>query len=148
MPPRVVSDVFETLGGIVSGTKKQAASDLKKGAEDLAEGLGLKAPAPPTEMSPAHNEEQFKKIEKAAEMRKISKYQKIQQEIAQLQKKREQELPAYLTGQPGFDQEKAIRQLEEGPIKPKEGEKKKEAVLPISVKRAQNKAERHRGASG
>jgi hypothetical protein len=151
----IVADIFETLGGSAKSAAKGAAkgtqAQIKKGAEDVVESLGVGSSSAPEPGEPpaAHNDEQLKKIEKAAQMRQISRYKEIREEIRQLQKQREEKLPAYITGQPGFDEEKVVKQLEVGaPDQKKAEEGKKPAALPISVKRAQRKTERRMGPSG
>ena len=153
----VVPSILETLGGAAKATAKQAGQQVKKTGEDVAKELGLK-PLPPvgtdTGKPPAaHNDEQFDKLSQINKKRMVSKYQQIQQEISQFQKKREGELPAYITGSPGYDKDKAVKQLEvsQRPTATLNAEKPKEdkqKLPPISVRREQSKAERHRGSSG
>lgn len=142
----IVSDVFETLGGMVKGTAKQAVSDAKKMGEQAAVELGLsqaKAKQDDQQKKPAQTEEQEKKIAQAAKMRTAAKYKQILEEIKQFQKKREQEIPKAVSGKPGFDEGKAIKQLETG--KPEDDKKK---LPPLPVQRATKKTEMFRGASG
>lgn len=155
-----VSDAFETLGGMVKGTAKQAASDAKKMGEDVAVELGLKTAANPLQddkvATPAHSEEQYKKIDDASKQRAASKYKQIQEEIRQLQIKRKQEEQAYSSGPVGQKAETTmIKQLEVAQ-QPKaklektqaEMEKEEQKQLPLPAQRASKRTEMFRGASG
>ena len=148
---QVVTDVFETLGGMATGTVKQAASDVKKGGEEIAKAVGIKpdgATAAVNETPPAQTEEQYQKIENAAQGRTIAKYKQIQEEIRQLQVKREKELPKQVTGKPGFDEGKAVKQLEVGGAASTEIPSQSKKLPPLPVQRATKKTEIFRGASG
>ncbi len=143
----VAADVFETLGGIVKGTGQQAVSDAKKMGEETAIELGLKTPAQgaadDSKKQDQAKEEQIKKMGEAAKQKSTARYKQIQEEIKRLQEKRKQEIPKQVSGKPGFDEGKMVKQLETG--KP-EGEKKK--LPPVNVQRERTKAERFRGVSG
>lgn len=144
MPKQVVSDVFESLGGAAKATGKQAASDVKKMGEDFLESLGLKPAQSQKPLEPDVNqkkEEQISQAQEADTSRSLSRYRQIQEEIRALQKKRSQELPKEITGKPGFDEGKAVKQLEM-----KAADKKKPPPLP--AQRESQKAERFRGVSG
>lgn len=144
MPKQVVTDVFEALGGAAKATGQQAASDVKKMGEDFLESLGIKPAAgskPPDSNSAPKDNEQMKKISEADQTRSIARYQQIQDEIRVLQKKRVQEIPKEIAGKPGFDEGKAVKQLEM-----KAADKKKPPPLP--AQRESQKAERFRGVSG
>lgn len=134
MPKQIVSDIFETLGGSAKSAGQQVATEL-----------GLKS-APKTANDqpnqPVQNEEQEKKIKDAYKQRTAANYKKILDDINQIQKKREQAIPKQVSGKPGFDEGKVVKQLETG----KPPEKKK--LPPINVQRERTKAERFRGASG
>lgn len=141
---QVVTDVFETLGGVVSGTAKQVASDATKAVEEAAKAVGIKpenSANPNDSSAPAHNEQQYANIERASRSRAVAKYRQIQEEIKQIQIEKKRELPKEIAGKPGFSEEKAIKQLE---VK-KEEEKK---LPPLPIQRASKKAEMFRGASG
>jgi hypothetical protein len=156
----VVSDVFETLGSMAKGTAKQAASDAKKMGEDVAVELGLKTAANPSQddkaAAPAHTEEQYQKIDKASKQRAAAKYQQIQEEIRQLQMKRNQEEQAYSAGPAGQKAETTMVKQLEVAQQPKaklektqaEMEKEREKQLPLPAKQASRKTEMFRGASG
>lgn len=146
MPKAIISDVFETLGGVAAGVGQQAVINVKAGAEDLAKAAGVKVDDSTSPKSneltpPAHTDEQYRKIENAAKARSAAKYKQIQEEIRQLEEKRKKELPKQITGKPGFSEEKAVKQLE---VK-KEEEKK---LPPLPAQRASKKTEMFRGASG
>lgn len=149
---RVVTDVFETLGGVATGTVKQAVSDVKKGGEEIAKAVGLKpdgATAAVNETPPAQTEEQYQKIKNAAENCTTARYKQIQEEIRQLQVKRERELPKQTTGKPGFDEGKAVKQLEMGGVASTEvSASQSKKPPPLAVQRATKKTEMFRGASG
>lgn len=159
MPNKIIADSFETLGSAVQQGGKQAVSTIKKMGEDVLEQTGIKAPSPAQNdqtAAPAQTEEQYrmidkqsKKIENAAEKRTIARYREVQAQIKAIGDKRKQELPKEITGKPGFDEGKAIKQLEEGgaaSVKTSASQGKK--LPPINVQRERTKAERFRGASG
>jgi hypothetical protein len=147
MPPKVIADIFETLGGTV-----------KSAGQDVAIELGLKqAPNPqPDDKKNAQNAEQQKKMEKADKSRTAAKYKDILAQIKQLEDKRQQEIQAYRQGPSGQKVETTIKQLEvsqqasnvqlEREKVKKDEEKRKQP--PINVQRERTKAERSRGASG
>ena len=149
---QVVNDVFETLGGVAAGTVKQAVSDVKSGAEDIAKAVGAKPDDTGTKQNepnpPAHTDEQYQKIKQAAKSRSTVRYRQIQEEIKLLEDKRKKELPKEITGKPGFSQEKAIKQLEEKPASAKATAGEKDKLPPLPAQRASKKAEMFRGASG
>jgi hypothetical protein len=132
-----IADAFETLGGIVKGTGKQAAQDVKKAAEDIPESLGIKAVTPEEETPPAHTEEQYQKIDEAGKKRTAARYRQIQEEIKLLQDKRKKETSQNETSTEPSE-EKAIKQLEE----------KKDDLPPLPAQRASRKTEMFRGTSG
>lgn len=153
MPKQVVADVFETLGGVVSGTAKQAASDATKAVEEAAKAVSIKpenSANPNDSSAPAHNEQQYANIERASRSRAAAKYRQIQEEIRKLQVKREKELPKQITGKPGFDEGKAVKQLEVGGGTSAEvsASPGKDKLPPLPVQRATKKTEMFRGASG
>ena len=147
MPKQVVTDVFESLGGVAQSTGQQAATQVKKMGGDILESLGVKtstpAPAqgdgsqPTTTPSP----EQLQKMDAQAKVKAAARYQKIQADIKAIQEKRKKEILKQVPGKPGFSEEKVVRQLEE-----KKAEEKK--PLPVSVKREQGKIERAKMVSG
>lgn len=144
MPNKIIADSFETLGGVVQQGGKQVVSTVKKIGEDIKEQVGLK-PKPAAEeqkeKQPSLKEEQTKKMEEMAKKRTAARYRQIQEEIKALAARREKELPKAVTGQPGFDEGKMVKQLEEK----KEQEKK---LPPLNVQRERSKIERMRGVSG
>lgn len=147
MPKQIVADVFETLGGVVQGAGKQAASDVKKAGEDIKVELGIsQAQGQPQDdiIASDQKDEQVKKMQENDKKKTISRYKQIQDEIRQIQEKRQREIPKAVSGKPGYDEGKVVKQLETG--KPPEEEKKK--LPPINVQRERTKAERFRGASG
>lgn len=160
---QVIADTFETLGNVVQGTGKQVAADTKKAGEDVATELGLKQ-APKTQQddaqkTPAQTPEQYKKIEDSVKKRTAARYRQIQDEIRAIQAKKQQELPKYVTGSPGYDKDKAVKQLEveEKPSFAKastdakaiaDKSAGKEKLPPLPVQRASKKAEMFRGVSG
>lgn len=150
MPKQVATDVFESLGGAAKATGQQVASDVKKMGEDFLESLGLKpaqgqeAPGPDANQQ---KEEGIKQAQEADKNRSIARYREIKEEIRALQKKRSQEIPKEISGKPGFDEEKAVKQLETAPFaKASEGQGKK--LPPLPAQRESKKAEMFRGVSG
>jgi len=146
MPKQIISDTFETLGGVVQSTAGQVKQAVKQMGGDVAESLGLKPVQQQTQGGDAGNppqqtEEQTKKIEQAAKKRADIQYRQIQGEIRAIEEGRKKELPKQITGKPGFSEEKAIKQLEE---KKTEGKK----LPPLPVRQASRKAEMFRGVSG
>lgn len=153
----IVPSILETLGGAAKATTKQAGKQVKKTGDDIAIELGLKPLAPigadTTQPLAAHTDQQVDRLKEITNRRIASKYQSIQQEIAHLQRKRVNELPAYITGSAQFDKDKAVQQMEVANKpsatlsieRPKEDKAK---LPPIAVRREQSKAERHRGSSG
>lgn len=155
----IVADVFETLGGVVKGTGKQAVKQGQKMGEDAVEALGIKSPVAESleEIKPAaHNEEQYQKIDKAAKQRSKAQYQHVLGEIKQLQHKREQEKQAYSAGPSGQKAETTMVKQLEVFQQPKaklektqaEMEKEREKQIPLPAQRASKKTEMFRGASG
>ncbi|HUW24147.1 MAG TPA: hypothetical protein VMW04_00805 [Patescibacteria group bacterium] len=146
MPKQVVSDVFETLGGVAQSTGQQAATQVKKMGGDILESLGVKtstpAPAqgdgsqPTTTPSP----EQLQKMNAEAKVKAAAGLQKVQADIKAIQEKRKKEIPKQVSGKPGFDEGKMVKQLETG--------KKEKEELPPIVRKEKTKIERLRGVSG
>ena len=144
MPKQVISDVFETLGGVVKSTGQQAAVEL--GLKAQAQGATDNA-----QKQDQAKEEEIKKMKVAERQRTAAGYKKITEEIRQIQLKKRQEIPKEVSGKPGFDEGKAIKQIETGPsfAKASEGkEEDKKKLPPINVQREKTKAERFRGVSG
>jgi hypothetical protein len=148
MPKQVVTDVFETLGGVAQSTGQQAATQVKKMGGDVLESLGAKPPvqtptpagsSPPTTPS----SEQLQKMTAEAKAKAAAGLQKIQADIKAIQEKKKKEIPKQVSGKPGFDEGKMVKQLETG--KPAE---EKGKLPPINVQRERTKAERFRGVSG
>lgn len=147
MPNQIISDSFETLGGMVQGAGKQVKQIAKKMGEDVAEQLAIKQQQQQAQdektQAPVQTEEQNRKIKEAGEKRAIAKYEQLQEEIKQMGQKRTREIQKYRM--PGFTdeekQQKQIQQIQEN----KEPEKK---LPPLPVQRAQKRTEMNRGASG
>lgn len=152
MVKQVITDVFETLGGVAAGTGQQVVKSVKGGTEDIAKAVGVMPDDTPSfagESQPnAQTDEQNKKIQSASNARSAAKYRQIQEEIKQIQLKRKQELPKQVTGKPGFSEEKAIKQLEEKPTFATATAGEKDKLPPLPAQRASKKAEAFRGASG
>lgn len=152
----IVASTLETLSGTFKAGAKQAGQQVKKTGDDVAKELGLKPLAPigadTTQPLAAHTDQQVDRLKDITNRRIASKYQSIQQEIAQLQKKRVNELPSYITGSAQFDEDKAVKQMEVAnqptATLSQEKPKEKQPLPPIAVRREQSKAERHRGSSG
>jgi len=136
MVNKIVADSFETLGGAV-----------KQVGDDIAENLGLK-PADSAGTSEQTSQQQqktqddkIKKMDKAGKKKTAVRYRELQEEIKQIQLKRNQEMTKY--HEPGFtDQQKEqnqIKQLEEN---------KEDKLPPLPVQRASKKTESLRGVSG
>lgn len=147
MPKQIVSDVFENIVSVAKSAGQQIDDSAKKMTEEAAIELGLK-PQTQGATDDAQKQDQAKEEEinkmKATEHQKTaSNYKKITEEIRQIQLKKKQEIPKEVSGKPGFDEGKAIKQIETG--KPEEDKKK---LPPINVQRERTKAERFRGASG
>lgn len=155
------SNAFETLGAMVRGTGKQVTKAGQTVKNDVVEQFGIVAKKADDDQAKreqiqagAHNDEQLAKMQQFAEQRKIANYQRIQQEILALQHKRQQEIPAYITGAAGYNPNK-IQQLEEdknpalldGGLEKKRKEEE-EKKTPLPVKQRNKKAEMFRGASG
>jgi len=156
MPKQIISDTFETLGGMAKSAGQQAASDVKKVGEDIAVELGIKpaqqqSPSDQTSV-PAQNEEQPQKIDEAAKRRAQIRYQEIQAEIKGLQDKRSKDLLGRVAEKPSLDEGQKIKQLEAGAASapPTGGATASQGnkLPPIPVQRATKKAETFRGASG
>lgn len=152
MPKQVISDVFETLGGVVQSAGQQAVSDAKKMTEEAAIELGLK-PQAQGAVDDAQKQDQTKEEEinkmKAVESQKTAAgYKKITEEIRQIQLNRKQKIPKEVSGKPGFDEGKMVKQIETGPEVPEKKEEDKKKLPPINVQRERSKTERFRGASG
>lgn len=144
MSKQIITDVFETLGGMAKQAGQQAVSDTKKAGEDALESLGLKPSSPKTEdqEQPAGpTEKTLQKMKTTDKKRTVANYQRLLGEIKQIQQRKKQEIPKQISGQPGFSEEKAVKQLEE-----KKEEKKK--LPPLPVQRATKKAEIFRGVAG
>lgn len=140
----VASDVLETLGGVVQSAGQQAISGVNKAGEDVIESLGVTPPAAPADQAAGGSSIQAQELEKMnqeAKQKAAAGYRKIQSEIHQYQQQREREIPKQVSGQPGFSEEKAIKQLEE-----KKAEEKKPP--PIALKREQTKTERAKMVTG
>ena len=147
MPKQVVSDVFETLGGVAQSTGQQAATQAKKMGGDALESLGVKpaagAATQTNQSGPTTpSSEQLQKMTAEDKAKRAAGLQKIQTEIKVIQEKRQKEIPKQVSGKPGFDEGKAVKQLETG----KPAEEKK--LPPLNVQRQRTKAERFRGVSG
>jgi len=144
MSKQIIADTFEILGGVAKSAGQQVVADAKKAGEDVAIELGVKTAQQQTQgdqtSSSTQTEEQTQKINEAAKKRTAARYQEIQAEIKELEEKRKRELPKEVSGKPGFDEDKKVKQLEI--------EKEKEKLPPIPVQRASKKAETFRGASG
>jgi len=147
MPKQIIADTFETLGKVVQSTGQQAVSDVKKMGEEAALELGIK---PPTQGGTDDNqkvdqakEEQIEKMAAVSKQKSLARYKQIQEEIRQIEQKRKRETPKQVSGKPGFDEGKAVKQLETG--KPAEDKKK---LPPLPAQRASKKAEVFRGVSG
>jgi len=157
MSKQIIADTFETLSGVVKSAGQQAVSDVKKAGEDVVIELGLKSPQQQSQgdQAPASapTEEQTEKINEAAKKRAAARYREIQAEIKDLEEKREKQLPKEVSGKPGFDEEKTVKQLEVGE-KPSSAQPirramaGKEKLPPLPVQRASKKAEMFRGTSG
>lgn len=145
MPKQIISDSFETLGGVAKSAGQQAVSDVKEAGEDVAVELGIKPAQPPTQngqtSAATETEEQTKKINEAAKKRSQLRYQEIQAEIKQLEDKRSKDLLARVVEKPSLDEGKKVKQLEEGASQ-------ENKLPPIPVQRASKKTEAFRGASG
>jgi len=136
MANKLVTDSFETLGGVV-----------KQAGDDIAENVGLKPAdsAGTSEQSGQPQQQaqsnQIKKMVEAGKKKAVARYRQIQEEIRQMQGKRGQEMVKY--SQPGFTgeqkQQNQIKQLEE---------KKEDKLPPLPVRRASQKTEKLRGVSG
>jgi hypothetical protein len=143
----VVGDVFETLGGVAQSTGQQVATQVKKMGGDVLESLGAKSGAPAaaqTGQSPstAPSPEQLQKMAAEDKAKRAAGLQKIQSEIKIIQEKRKKEIPKQVSGKPGFDEGKMVKQLETGKPVEQKGE------LPPIVQRERAKAERFRGVAG
>jgi len=140
----VVGEVFETLGGVVQSTGQQAATQVKKMGGDVLESLGAKPGAPAqgdaTTPSTTPSAEQIQKMGAQAKVKAAARYQKIQADIKAIQEKRKKEIPKQISGKPGFDEGKMVKQLETG--------KKEEEKLPPIVREKKTRIERVRGVSG
>ena len=136
MSKQIVSDVFETLGGVIKSTGQQAAVEL--GLKAQAQGV-----ADDAQKQDRAKEEEINKMKAVKRQKTAASYKKITEEIRQIQLKKKQEVPKEVSGKPGFDEGKAIRQIETG--KPEQDLKK---LPPINVQRERTKAERFRGVSG
>ncbi len=147
MPKQVIADTFETLGGITKQTVKQVAQIPFKIAETVPSQLtgvgvnqetGIEKPQGGQTQSPAQQA-----LNKKATERKLVY---LRDELNQLRQKRAQELPKQVTGQPGFSQEKAIKQLETTKGK-KEKEKEPWAISQAKLKGGTGERKRM-GSSG
>lgn len=145
MPKQIIADVFETLGGAAKQTGQQAVSNVKKAGEDVWESLGIKSAnkeeSDEQKKSPELAEKNLAKMKIADKKRAAANYQKLLGEIKQIQQRKKQEIPKQISGQPGFSEEKAVKQLET-----KKEEKKK--LPPLPIQRATKKAEVFRGVAG
>jgi len=149
MPP-IISDTFEALenlGGQMKQQTKQAAKTIvQEGKKSL--GLGPKRIETETERKKVAEQQQIQKMEQVAKQKAAQRYRQIQEQILAVSKRKQQELPKYITGKPGFSEEKMIKQLEEE--KKPEAEKKAEQAKkePLPLQREKRKAEMFRGAAG
>jgi hypothetical protein len=146
MPKQVVTDVFETLGGVAQSTGQQATTQVKKMGGDVLESLGAKPGAPAVAQagqspSTAPSPEQLQKMDAEAKAKAAAGLRKVQSEIKAIGEERKKEIPKQVSGKPGFSEEKMVKQLEE-----KKAEEKK--LPPISVERKKTGIERIRGVSG
>lgn len=148
MVKQVIGDFFETLGGMAKSTGQQVAIGVKKGGEDIARELGIKpkqsdeeAKQGGTTSLEVKSNEEIEAMKQKDKKKVLARYRQIQEEIKAIAQKKKTELPKSITGQAGFDKEKAIKQLEV-----KEEEKKK--LPPLPAQRASRKAEMFRGVSG
>ncbi len=162
MPKQVIADVFETLGGVVRSTGQQAVADAKKITEEAAVELGLSAQAQGStddaQKQDQAKEEEINKMKATERQKTAAGYRKITEEIRQIQLEKKREIPKEVSGKPGFDESKVVRQIETGPsfanlpagkagaTEGKEEDKKK--LPPVNVQRERTKAERFRGVSG
>lgn len=125
---------------------QQAVSDVKKMGEEATIELGLKPQAQGADDSQKNDqakEEEIKKMKIAANQERAAGYQKIQEEIRQIEIKRGREIPKEIFGKPGFDEGKAVKQLETG-----KAEEDKNKLPPLPVQRETKKTEAFRGTSG
>lgn len=154
MPTRIVSDTFEALENLKTQAKQQATQAVKKTVGQIPKSLetGFKGrPQTSTqneEQAKQVSDEQIKKMEELSKKKAAQRYKEIQQQILAIAHKKQQELPKYITGKPGFSEEKMIKQLEEE--KKPEAEKKREqaAKEPLPLQREKRKAEMFRGVAG
>ncbi len=146
MSKSTVTDVFESLGGLAKSTGQQTVTQVKKMGGDALESLGAK-PVTPATLQTAQppavlSQDQVQKITAADKAKVAAGLQKIQSEIKAIEDKRKKEIPKQVSGKPGFDEGKMVKQLETG----KPAEEKK--LPPLNVQRERVKAERFRGVSG
>ena len=148
MANKIVSDSFETLGGVIKSTGQQVKQTVKKTGDDVAESVGLKpADSAGTNEQGGQPQQQYKSDDQMKKMGDESKtearkkYGEIITGIQKAQQKRTQDIQEYR--KPGLTdkdkQEKQIKQLEE---------KKQDQLPPIPVQRERTKTERSRGVSG
>jgi len=135
MVNKIVADSFETLGKTV-----------KQVGDDIAENIGLKpqsdtGTSEQTGQQQSAQNNQLKKMDAAGKKKAVARYRQIQEEIKQIQGKRQQGMVKY--SQPGFTdeqkQQNQIKQLEE---------EKEDKLPPLPVQRASQKTEKLRGVSG
>lgn len=150
---QIITDTFETLGGVAKSAGQQIVAGTKKAGEDIVEQLGItKTPASPTDgQKKEPTEEQLEKMRQSSKKRTVARYKEIQAQIKAIQKDKAREIPKQVSGKPGFSEEKAVKQLEEKPssVPTKSGTTAGKGKLPpLPVRRESQKAERFRGVSG
>lgn len=147
MPKQTITDTFETLGKVAQSVGQQAVSDVKKMGEEVVVELGIKPSAQggtdDNQKQDQAKEEEIKKMAAVSKQKSSARYKQIREEIRQMEQKRERQTPQPVSGKLGFDEGKAVKQLETG--KPAEDKKK---LPPLPAQRASKKAEVFRGASG
>ena len=147
MPKQIITDSFETLGGVVKAAGGQVKQMVKGMGDDVVESVGIKPPADSGtsesggQQQNKPQDDQIKKMDARQKTAARKRYTEIQEEIKQLQVKRQQDMVKYR--QPGFTDEQKqknqVKQLEE---------KKEDKLPPLPAQRASQKTEKMRGVSG
>jgi len=153
MPKQIVQDAFENLvGGVAQSAVQQVSDSAKKMTEEAAIELGLKPQAQGTaddvQKQDQAKQEEINKMKATESQKTAAGYKKITEEIRQIQLKKKQEIPKEVSGKPGFDEGKMVKQIETGPQVPDKNGDEKKKLPPINVQRERTKAERFRGVSG